>query len=426
MTLTAFVAVTVRVGHAKAMTDSGNSVGATSNGSNGAATTTRTRRPRTFPAMSFEEALFLGNAIQTHGAGQPIRRLTLLEAIQRSPGSDAVRKLITSSGQYGITEGAYNAEFLELTEKGAIATDPDWAKAPKLRAKFDLAIDHIAPFKAIYEKYKGNRLPGVEVLRDAAREAGAPEDHVAECVETFLVNARDLGLVRTIAGSEHLVPIEAVLEQLGGDEQDRDELLVDDSIPEDTPTFTTLPVDLPKAPKTGKKSGAKTGLNKTCFVISPIGSADSIERKHANLVLSALIEPALAELGLEVVRADGISKPGLITGQVIDHIAKAALVIADLSFANPNVYYELALRHAVRKPVVQLIRTGDKLPFDVGQYRTVEIDMTDIYVLVPQLDLHRQEITRQARAAMAEGVSTESPLSQFYPAFWDHIEQVNS
>jgi len=72
---------------------------------------------------------------------------------------------------------------------------------------------------------------------------------------------------------------------------------------------------------------------------------------------------------------------------------------------------------------VQLIRTADKLPFDVGQYRTVEIDMTDIYVLVPQLELHRQEITRQARAALDEGNTAETPLSQFYPGFWQHIDQ---
>lgn len=376
----------------------------------------RRRTARLFPAMSFAEALFLGNAIQTHGAGQEIRRLTLFEALNRSPEGGTTRKLITSSGQYGITTGAYNAEFLALTPNGAIATDPDYAESAKLKAKFDLAIANIAPFNSVYEKYKGNRLPTVEVLRDAAREASVGEELVAECVETFLANARELGLIRTIAGSEHLMPIEGVLERVSDDTESEHDQSQD---AEDAPL---APVATPRTPKPAQKSAAKGGLHKTCFVISPIGSADSLERKHANLVLSALIEPALAELDLEVIRADGISKPGLITGQVIDHIAKAALVIADLSFANPNVYYELALRHAVRKPVVQLIRTGDKLPFDVGQYRTVEIDMTDIYVLVPQLDLHRQEITRQARAAMADGGNTESPLSQFYPAFWDYID----
>ncbi len=365
--------------------------------------------------MSFKEALFLGNAIQTHGAGQEIRRLTLFEALQRSPEGGTTRKLITSSGQYGITTGAYNAEFLALTPAGAIATDPDYAQGAKLNTRFDLAIANVAPFNSIYEKYKGNRLPTVEVLRDAAREANVAEDLVAECVETFLANARELGLIRTIAGSEHLLPIEGILERVD------DAADLEPSNLTDKEVFAAPTIVTPKASNAPPKSGAKSGMDKICFVISPIGSAESVERKHANLILTALIEPALAELELEVVRADGISKPGLITGQVIDHIAKAALVIADLSFSNPNVYYELALRHAVRKPVVQLIRAGDKLPFDVGQYRTVEIDMTDIYVLVPQLDLHRQEITRQARAAMAEGGSTESPLSQFYPSFWEHI-----
>jgi hypothetical protein len=162
-------------------------------------------------------------------------------------------------------------------------------------------------------------------------------------------------------------------------------------------------------------------LSKVCFIVSPIGADGSEQRQHANLVLGSLIEPALQELGLKPVRADQISKPGLITGQVIEHIAKAALVIADLSFANPNVYYELALRHAARRPVVQITRSSDKLPFDVGQYRTVTIDMTNIYTLVPQLDLHRQEIARQCRAALNEGVPSLTQLSLFYPQFWDHI-----
>ncbi|PVE98269.1 hypothetical protein DC434_02065 [Microbacterium sp. TPD7012] len=376
--------------------------------------------------MSFKEALVLGEAIQTHGAGKPIRRLTLLEALGRSPGSDAVRKLITSSNQYGITEGAYNAEVLALTPAGAIATDSDWATAGRLNARFQLAIESVPPFAAIYERYKNHRLPSVEVLRDAATEAGAHQDHAAECVETFLANAREVGLIRNIAGSEHIVPIEAVLEQLPDDVEQHSENeyseLTEDAQAEIDARFAPPPPKVRTAQKVGKKGERPGALNKTCFVVSPIGSADSVERKHADLVLSSLIEPALEGLGLDVVRADRISKPGLITGQVIEHIAQAALVIADLSFSNPNVYYELALRHAARKPVVQIIRTGDKLPFDVGQYRTVEIDMSDIYVLVPKLDLHRQEITRQARAAMADGGNTESPLSQFYPAFWDHID----
>lgn len=374
----------------------------------------RTARP--FPAVSFTEALFLAQAIQKHGAGQRTRRLTLFEALQRSPDSGPSRKLITSSVQYGLTTGGYSAEWLDLTPAGKIASDPTSPTTARLRASLSLAITEIAAFNAIYEKYKGSRLPTVEVLRDAAREAGVGATFVAECVETFLANARELGLVRNIGGSEHLITVAAAVEAVGEDAEEAPEDERDDvggTPPAPDPGITKV---------TPRKTGsAANDLDDVCFVISPIGSADSIERKHADLVLSSLIEPALVELGLRAVRADGISKPGLITGQVMDHVSRAALVIADLSFGNPNVYYELALRHATRKPAVQLIRTSDKLPFDVGQYRTVHIDMTDIYTLVPQIELHRSEISRQCRAALDEAPTSESPLSLFYPKFWEQI-----
>jgi len=382
--------------------------------------TRKRRTARPFPGTSFLEALPLAEAIQTHGAGQKTRRLSLFEALDRSPDSGPTRKLITSSAQYGITTGSYSAEWLELTAKGAIASSPTAAARAQRAARLELAITGVVPFNVIYEKYRGSRLPTVEILRDAARDAGVEEPVVAECVETFLANARDLGLVRTIGGSEHLVTVDAALEALGSDGPPAG---TGAHMEGETPAS---PIQAPAARTaaiTAPATSSSEDLSDVCFVISPIGDPGSDERKHADLVLSSLIEPALAELGLRAVRADGISKPGLITGQVMDHVSRAPLVIADLSLENPNVYYELALRHATRKPIVQLIRTADRLPFDVGQYRTVFIDMSDIYTLVPQIDLHRQEITRQCRAALDEGAPAESPLSRFYPQFWEQIAE---
>lgn len=172
----------------------------------------RTRRNRPFPNISFGEALVLPEAIQTHGAGQRIRRLTLFEKLQRSPDSGPTRKLITGSGQYGLTSGAYSAEFLDLTEKGKIATDPAGTDASRTRARIDLAILSIEPFKLIYDRYSNNRLPTAEVIRDAFVEDGLDSDFANEAVETFLANARELGLIRTIGGAEHLVSADAVVE----------------------------------------------------------------------------------------------------------------------------------------------------------------------------------------------------------------------
>ena len=94
------------------------------------------------------------------------------------------------------------------------------------------------------------------------------------------------------------------------------------------------------------------------------------------------------------------------------------MAIADLSYLNPNVFYEVALRHALRLPVVQLIRKADRLPFDVNQSRTLVFDTTDIYSLVPKLQTYRSEIATQARKALEDPESVGNPVSIFYPDFY--------
>ena len=393
----------------------------------GAKPARRTRKPRAFPNASFKEALFLANAIQEHGSGQKTRRLTLFEALQRSPDSGATRKLIISSNQYGLTTGSYSSEFLDLTAAGKVVSDPSTPARDRRRAEIDLAILGIESFNSVYDKYRGNRLPTIQVLRDAFVEAGIEADQVNQAVEIFLANARDLGLVRTISGSEHLVSVDGVIDTITPDPSPTPaaplagNVLAAGSGMGNVVHIGSLSGSTHTTPIPPVSTAARTDLSKTCFIVSPIGSTDSEQRKHADLVLTALIEPALADLGLTAVRADQIGSPGLITSQVIDHVARAALVIADLSFANPNVYYEVALRQAARKPMVQITRASDPLPFDVGQFRTYVIDMSDIYTLVPQIDLHRQEITRQCRSALDDGAPSESQLSQFCPHFWDQI-----
>ncbi len=55
------------------------------------------------------------------------------------------------------------------------------------------------------------------------------------------------------------------------------------------------------------------GPDKICFVIGPIGADGSETRKRSNRVLEFLIEPAADSCGYDVIRADEISSPGLIT-----------------------------------------------------------------------------------------------------------------
>ena len=155
---------------------------------------------------------------------------------------------------------------------------------------------------------------------------------------------------------------------------------------------------------------AARNARQTAVPVTAIGDEDTEERRHSDLFLGNIVEPALATFGLNIIRADGIDKPGMITRQVIEYLIRSRLVIADLSFHNPNVFYELALRHAVRLPIVQIIRAGDRIPFDIHQMRTVVIDNRDIYSLVPKIETYRSEIASKVRRALEAETQVGTPI----------------
>ncbi|MEV6692632.1 hypothetical protein AB0M35_14285 [Micromonospora sp. NPDC051196] len=124
--------------------------------------------------------------------------------------------------------------------------------------------------------------------------------------------------------------------------------------------------------------GNEQPARRECFVIAPIGPEGSDIRKRSDQILKHVIRPVVEERGYVAVRGDEIERAGLITSQVLDRIIQNDLVIADLTDQNPNVFYELAVRHALRKPFVQLLAKGQQLPFDVHGMRVILVDHTDL------------------------------------------------
>ena len=116
---------------------------------------------------------------------------------------------------------------------------------------------------------------------------------------------------------------------------------------------------------------------KKCFVISPIGPENSEIRKNADETLEFVIEPACKAKNYDVVRSDKISDSGMISQTMIENILQADLAIADLSGKNPNVFYELAIRHSFDLPVIQITRDDlQDIPFDVHNVRTIQFDLS--------------------------------------------------
>ncbi|TCT22974.1 hypothetical protein [Thiobaca trueperi] len=122
---------------------------------------------------------------------------------------------------------------------------------------------------------------------------------------------------------------------------------------------------------------------KTCFVVMAIGdqeyngkaiTAQDLKSKYDDLIKEAILK---ASPEISVVRADDISLPGSISSDILTHLMHADYVIADVTYPNPNVYYELGLRHASR-PGTIIIRdsSGPKVPFDISHLRHFEYENT--------------------------------------------------
>jgi len=119
----------------------------------------------------------------------------------------------------------------------------------------------------------------------------------------------------------------------------------------------------------------KERKQQSAFIICPIGESESEQNERSNLLFITILEPLLKEKKFNIIkRSDIIKEPGNIPSQIITHLIKADLVLADLTDENPNVCYELAIRHCFRKPCVHLIEKNkiDTIPFDLRNERAFE------------------------------------------------------
>ena len=352
---------------------------------------------RPFPHLSFEEAFTLAEAIQSFAGANPVRRLTLFDHLKRAPESGPGRQWVTTAARYGLIKGSAASEQLQLTPEGDVATSKDASLREQARARIKLAVDSIELFKALYDKFAGQKLPSAALLEDATGDLGLDTSFRKEAVEMFIVNIRYVGLLQTLSGAERILTVEHAIDQIPA----RSDLsgASGQSYSSDGPIII--------------HSDAQ--FDRVCFFIGPIGEADSEYRKHSDLILEALIRPSLEQFGFEVRRADEIQNPGLINKQIFEYLIKSRLAIADLSYHNPNVFYELAIRHARNLPVVQMIRKADRIPFDINQSRTIIVDTTDLFSFVPKIETYKAEISSHIRRAIEDPASADNPFRSFFP-----------
>ena len=111
---------------------------------------------------------------------------------------------------------------------------------------------------------------------------------------------------------------------------------------------------------------------RTCFVIGAIGGDGTPTRRRFEGIVDTVVRPALEPIRFEVEDPHRTFNTGSISRRIIERLLEVDLVVADLTELNANVMYELAVRHAKRRPVLQIMEAPLALPFDLKDELTYE------------------------------------------------------
>ncbi|MBR4550490.1 MAG: hypothetical protein IKO83_11330 [Oscillospiraceae bacterium] len=152
---------------------------------------------------------------------------------------------------------------------------------------------------------------------------------------------------------------------------------------------------------------------KNCYVMMPYGSGnEELERRFMG-IYESIIKPAARACGFDdahILRQDHTGEPGVITNRIITNIASADILIADLTGANPNVYYELGISHVFHKCATVLIVDRDseqKIKFDLSglSYVKYSTNLGDLQASI-------SSIVEAIKVRQSGSAATDSPVHE--------------
>ena len=296
-------------------------------------------RPK-FPRHSVEKALRIPQKILEQNAGKSC-----------TPDKAASFFGVGAAGLFSVEIGsATKYGFLERPETGKIQPTALARQILKPQSPHDVvegyrkAVLNATDFNAVYQHYRGENLPDDEFFRNTVVENfGISSESFPEFRSLFMESLESAQLLQHNNDKTRVLDISAELQ----------------SAEEASDRIKTL----------GKAAGVVAG--ESCFVMQPFAAplGDYYEK---------IYKPAIEKAGLRAVRADAeIFGTGKIMDQVWSGINSARVLVAELTSRNPNVFYELGLAHALKKPVVLVTSREDDVPFDLQHIRVIHYDLSD-------------------------------------------------
>lgn len=318
--------------------------------------------PWTFPKHPLEKAIEVAQALEEKNAGKPLKSADFAPLLGFKRVQDwRYLEILRSANQYGLVQGSGSAATVELTTLGQDIVAPS---SPSQRQKALLAaFNKVEVFKNVAAFYAGKRIPEDEFFGNTVvRDFAVIRERVPTFIEVFAANLAYLKAFAATAEGAPVVSATAI------------------------PTTAEASVTSAKI----ESEGVREFLD-TCFVLMPFG--EWFDRYYKEIYV-----PAIKEAGFEPLRADSLFNSGSVIEQIWQQIRKTKVLLADLTGKNPNVFYELGLAHAARKPVVFVAGNIEDVPFDVRHLRVVTFDVRE----PGWSDRLRRDITAYLKSARAE------------------------
>jgi tetratricopeptide (TPR) repeat protein len=156
-----------------------------------------------------------------------------------------------------------------------------------------------------------------------------------------------------------------------------------------------------------------------CFVDMPFGQKPDLKSGvivDFEQIYNEAIKPAIEGCGLEALRGDKEQTGGIIHSAMFARLLLAEFVVADLTLANANIFYELGIRHAAKPfTTVPIFANISALPFDVALVRAVTYQLKNGKLTKAATQQLKAELTKRLRAAIDEDPAIDSPLFQLFP-----------
>ena len=111
---------------------------------------------------------------------------------------------------------------------------------------------------------------------------------------------------------------------------------------------------------------SEDGQGRVCFVIMPFSTSDTCTEAEWTQIFEEVIKPAIEAASYDCRRSTA-TRGNLIKG-IIRDLDASWVVLADLTDRNPNVFYELGVRHALRGRTILIAQNRDAIPFDLRSY----------------------------------------------------------